>query len=416
MTTLFIAILNMSFSASVVALAIMLVRIPLKKAPKIFSYVLWSVVLFRLICPFSFNSSFSLMPTSADVVPQDIIYTQNPAIQSGVALVDNPINTVISNILPSVNTANSINPIQPVLAIAGFIWLLGLAALLIYATIGYIRLRRRVYYATLIRDNIYETDKIKTPFVLGLIRPKIYIPTTIEAAQHDYILKHEQTHIMRRDYLIKPFAFIVLALHWFNPFVWLSYFLMSKDMEMSCDEAVLRKTDEDIRSSYSTSLLNLSTKRTGLINPLAFGESNIKSRVKNILNFKKPATWITLVSVLIVAVFCVCFISNRIAPIPTLNEINRIELQSGTTGEVITISDIDTINTLVSYFNTNNFYRGDSRSNSTGWSYNLRFYSQTENLRADITVTSSNVIGYGDYFYNSTSNVIDLDYLRTLFE
>jgi len=375
MTKLLIAILNMSITASVVASAVMLLRIPLKKAPKIFSYALWGVVLFRLICPFSIDSAFSFLPTSTSAIPQDIVYPQSPAIQTGTQLVDTPINAAINNALPPaspsnyspidginansesntdigvkngapINTGNnastgpednaptgseynvpigseynatasispgsSVTQIHAAFNIAGYIWLFGFAALLIYAAIGYVRLKRRVYYATLVRGNIYETDEINTPFVLGFIRPKIYIPVGINPEEHGYIVKHEQTHIKRRDYLIKPFAFIVFALHWFNPLMWAAYFLMSKDIEMSCDEAVLRKEGEDIRCDYSSSLLNLSVKKGGLLlTPLAFGESSVKSRIKNVLNFKKPSRVIIAVALVLVAVFSVGFAVNR---------------------------------------------------------------------------------------------------------
>ena len=323
MTALFISVLNMSITASIVVLSVMLIRIPLKKAPKIFSYALWGVVLFRLICPFSFESVFSLIPTLTNAIPQDIVYSQTPAIQTGVQFVDKPINTAINNALLPVNPENSvpvspensISPVHTFFNIAGYVWLFVFIALVLYAAIGYVLLKRRIYYATLARDNIYETDKIKTPFVLGFIRPKIYIPVGIDPSQQDYILKHEQTHIRRRDYLIKPFAFIVFALHWFNPLMWAAYFLMSKDMEMSCDEAVLRKVDEDIRGVYSSSLLGLSVKRGNLLTPLAFGESDVKSRVKNVLKFKKPSRIIIVVAVVLVALLSVGFAINREMPV-----------------------------------------------------------------------------------------------------
>jgi beta-lactamase regulating signal transducer with metallopeptidase domain len=316
MTAIFITILNMSITASVVALAVMLARVPLRKAPTIFSYVLWGVVLFRLVIPFSIESIFSLMPTTANVIPQDIAVSQNPVIHTGVPFID----LAVSNALPVAAIESSINPFHVVLEVAGYVWLLGFVALMLYAAIGYMNLKRRVYFAILVRDNIFESDRIKTPFVLGLIHPKIYFPVAVNPEQHDYILKHEQTHIKRRDYIIKPFAFAVLALHWFNPVIWISYFLMSKDMEMSCDEAVLRKTNEDIRADYSTSLLSLSVEKVSLLNPIAFafGESNVKERVANVLNFKKTTKWISVVSFIAVAVFLVGFTSNRV-PLAAVN-------------------------------------------------------------------------------------------------
>jgi len=340
MTALFITILNMSVAASVVALAAMLARIPLRKAPKIFSYALWGAVLFRLVFPFSIESIFSLMPTSANSIPHNIVVSQNPAIQTGLQFIDLPVNAAINNALPPIITEYSVNPIQVVLGIAAYVWLIGFIALLLYATIGYVRLKRRIYFATLVRDNIFETDKIKSPFVLGLIRPKIYFPTTINPMQHDYILKHEQTHIKRRDYLIKPFAFITLALHWFNPIMWLSYALMSKDMEMSCDEAVLRNTNEDIRGDYSTSLLSLSVEKVSLLNPIAFGESNVKERVVNVLSFKKHSKWVIEITFVAVLAFLIGFTSNRTGFAEIPSELNNAP---GSNTAVIENSiDIDT--------------------------------------------------------------------------
>ena len=339
MTSVFITILNMSITASVVALAVILVRMPLKKAPKIFSYALWGVVLFRLVCPYNIITNFSLMPIPFETIPQNIVYSQNPETQASAGLGDVPAYPDINNALPPVIPDN-INPIVPenndpiinaetnpekfipaepenntniiytLFNVTGYVWLFGFFALLSYATVGYVRLKRRVYYATLIRDNIYETDTIKTPFVLGFFDPKIYMPIGIDPAQHDYIVKHEQTHIRRYDYIIKPLAFIVFALHWFNPLMWAAYYFMSRDIEMSCDEAVLRKADADIRDVYSSALLNLSVKRGGLLTPLAFGESAVKGRVKNVLNFKKPSRTISVVAIALVAVLSVGFAVN----------------------------------------------------------------------------------------------------------
>ena len=310
MTNVFITVLNMSITASVVVVAVLLARVVLRKSPRIFSYVLWGAVLFRLVFPFSIESVFSLMPTQPTAIPPDIIFSQYPAIQTGIPFIDMPVNAVIVNALPPVNPADSVNPIHAVLGVAGYVWLVGFLALLVYAIVGYISLKRRVRYATLVRDNIFETDKIKTPFVLGFVRPKIYFPLNINPSQQNYILLHEQTHIKRLDYLIKPFAFVLFALHWFNPLMWVAYFLMSKDMEMSCDEAVLNKTGEDIRGVYSSSLLNLAVKRAGLLNPLAFGESNVKERVVNVLSFKKPKAWVFIMSLLAVSFFLVGFVSS----------------------------------------------------------------------------------------------------------
>jgi|GEM_PF-1383855 len=318
MTNVFITILNMSITAGVVVIAVLPARVVLRKAPKIFSYVLWSAVLFRLVFPFSIESIFSLMPARPAAISQDIIFSSYPAVQTGIPFFDMPINAAIVHALPLVNPADSIQPIHALLGVAGYVWLVGFLALLVYAVIGYVGLKRRIRYATRVQGNIFETDKIKTPFVLGFIRPKIYFPLNIDPLQQDYILLHEQTHIKRLDYLIKPFAFVLLALHWFNPLVWIAYFLMLKDMEMSCDEAVLHKTSEDIRGVYSSSLLNLAVKRVGLLNPLAFGESSVKERVVNVLSFKKPKARVFIVSLIAASLFLVGFVSDRVMAVSNL--------------------------------------------------------------------------------------------------
>ncbi|MDD3853092.1 MAG: M56 family metallopeptidase, partial [Syntrophomonadaceae bacterium] len=301
MSSYFITVLNMSLTASYVVMAVIIVRLLLKRAPKIFSYALWAIVLFRLVCPLSFESNFSLIPNNNEIIPHDIIYSQNPAINTGVAITDKAINQSIQSTLPPVNPAVSVNPMGIVLEIGATIWILGIVALLAYALIAYFRLKRRLSTATLVNDNIYETDGIKTPFVLGLIRPRIYIPTNLSGSEPDYIIKHEETHIRRYDYIIKPVAFLTLVIHWFNPFIWISYFLMVKDMEMSCDESVMKQFSGDIRASYSNSLLSLSIKQSGLLSPLAFGESNVKSRIMNVLNYRKPAFG-TVVVIAVVAI------------------------------------------------------------------------------------------------------------------
>ena len=309
MMKILIALLNMSIAASIVAVAVMLARIPLKKVPKIFSYALWAVVLLRLICPFGFESPTSLMPTNAEIISPAIVTAPMSKINSGIPAVDDTVNLFFENAVP----LTSINPIQIFLKIGTCIWLCGLIVLILNAVIGYNRIKHIVYDATLVRDNIFETDKISTAFVLGFIRPTIYIPTVVKGKQLDYILKHEQVHIRRKDHLIKPLAFFVVAIHWFNPIVWISYYLMSKDMEMSCDEAVLRKSNEDIRQAYSTSLVNLYTRNPGLLNPLAFGEGSVKTmkaRIKNVLNFKKTPRWAIVLSSFLVVLFMAGFTTN----------------------------------------------------------------------------------------------------------
>ncbi len=327
MTALFIEILNMSLTASFVALAVILARFALKRAPKVFSYALWALVLFRLVCPISFESPVSALPIRAEVIPQDIIYAQTPRVQfadaalantsigESAALLDNSVNAALNSSLPATNPAASVNPIQIWLEIGAYVWLIGVLAMLVYAIISYLRLKARLFGATLVSGNLFETDRIDSPFVLGFIKPRIYAPAGEELPAH--ILLHEQAHIRRRDYIVKPVAFLALAVHWFNPLIWLCYFLMTRDMELSADEAALKAMggEPDSRRGYCESLLNLAAKRKALV-PLAFGESGggVKARVKNALSFKKPAAWVVTAAVIAVIALCVILVPNRAEP------------------------------------------------------------------------------------------------------
>ena len=307
MDKLFLHVLNMSVTASYVILFVILARIFLKKVPKIFSYALWSVVLFRLVCPFSFESIFSLLPLKTQAVTQNVL-SSSAKIDSGITAIDQVINRTFP-----VSTVQAVgaNSFQTWLVFDKILWLLGILILLMYSIFTYIKLSRKLKSGTLVCDNIYQVNNIKTPFVFGLIRPKIYLPTNLSELEQSYIVKHEQTHIKRLDHIIKPFAFLVLCIHWFNPLVWISFFLMSEDMELSCDESVIKQMGNSIKKDYSTSLLSLSTGRRIIGGcPLAFGENNTKGRIMNILNYKKPKFWIVFVTVIALASISLGLMSN----------------------------------------------------------------------------------------------------------
>lgn len=325
MDKLFLQIINMSITSSYVILFVLGFRFLLKKAPKIFSYGLWSVVFFRLIFPFSFESIFSLISINTKTIPQDIIYTQTPMIQSGITVIDRAVN----NTLPAPIVGASVNPMQIWTALGQTIWLLGIGTLLIYSVISTIKLSKRLKSSNHVFHNIYETNNIITPFVFGITNPKIYLPIGLSETEKSYIIKHEETHIKRFDHIIKPLAFLILCIHWFNPLVWLAFFLMSKDMELSCDEKVIRSMGNGVKKDYSNSLLSLSTGRR-IINgaPLAFGENNTKGRIKNILNYRKPGFWVTLIGIIIIVVASIGLLSN-----PKISESNTPEVSDNLTVE-----------------------------------------------------------------------------------
>jgi beta-lactamase regulating signal transducer with metallopeptidase domain len=288
---------------------VILIRLLLKKAPQIISYALWSVVAFRLIIPYSFESMFSLMPrnTNAVPIPHDIIYQQNPQINSGIEVVD----SLVSQSLPAPTIGASANPLQIYAEIGAYIWVLGVIAFLIYSLISIFILKRQLKSAELIEKNIFEARNLKTPFVLGLIRPRIYLPVGLNIEERSYILLHEQTHIHRKDNIIKTAAFLILSIHWFNPLVWVAFMLMSTDMELSCDEQVLKRLTPDIKKPYATSLLSLAAGRHILNgSPLSFGEGNLKRRIKNVLSYKRPKFWVIVFSIVIVTVIGIGLMSN----------------------------------------------------------------------------------------------------------
>lgn len=318
MTGLFTAVLNMSITASYVVLAVIVIRFFIKKIPKIFSYVLWLPVLIRLIFPFSFNSKLSFLgflnpgvqtSTGAmEYVRDNIGFMQKPVVDAGINGINNSINTV----LPAATPMASANPMQIVIEIASIIWIAGIVVLLVFSIISYLKVIQNTKTATLVKENVFETDRIATPFVCGFIRPRIFIPAAMDEGELTYILAHERIHIKRLDYLIKPFAFFFVIIHWFNPLIWLSFVLMSKDMEMSCDESVVKQLGNGIKENYSKSLLSLSVKGSGMImgSPLAFGESSAKSRIRNILTYKKPSFGITVVAIILTATLIAGFSTN----------------------------------------------------------------------------------------------------------
>lgn len=309
MSELLLTVLNMSLTASYVILFVILARLLLKKAPNFISYALWGVVAFRLTIPFSFESMFSLMPrnTNTDPIPHDIIYQQSPRINSGIEVVD----SFISKSLPAPTIGASVNPMQIYIEIGAYVWILGIMVLLIYSVVSVLQLKRQLKSAELIEQNIFEAKNLKTPFVLVLIKPKIYLPVGLNVEEKSYILLHEQTHIYRKDHIIKVLAFLILSIHWFNPLVWIAFMLMSTDMELSCDEKVLKEMNENIKKPYASSLLSLATGRHILNgSPLAFGERNVKGRIKNVLNYKKPRFWVIVLSAIIATAVGIGLLAN----------------------------------------------------------------------------------------------------------
>ena len=311
MSELFLKIVNMSISASWVVIAVLTLRFCLKKAPKWVNVLLWGIVAARMVFPFSIESVLSLIP-SAETISPTVMMEQTPSVQTGVPALNHVINPVISSSFTPAPGASA-NPLQIWIPILTGIWLFGIAALFLYSAVSYWRLHCKVCEAVILRGNIYQSEKVCSPFVLGIIKPKIYLPYHMDSREMDHVIAHEQTHIRRKDHWWKPLGFLLLTIHWFNPLMWLSYILLCRDIELACDEKVIREMGNEQRADYTQALVACSVNRRVIAAcPLAFGEVGVKERVKSVMNYKKPAFWIVLASVIVCAVIAVCFLTNPI--------------------------------------------------------------------------------------------------------
>ena len=364
MNELFLTVLNMSLTASYVILIVIFVRLLLKKAPKAVSYALWGVAAFRLTIPFSFESILSLMPRDTNTVPipYDIVYQQSPQINSGIEAVD----SFVSRSLPAPAVGASANPLQIYLEIGAYIWVSGIIALLVYSFISVLRLRRQLEGARLIEKNIFEAKNIRTPFVLGIINPRIYLPVGLSKEEQNYILIHEQTHIRRKDHIIKTIAFLIVSIHWFNPLVWIVFNLMNTDMELSCDERVLKVMNKDIRKPYANSLLSLAAGKHILNgSPLAFGEGDIRGRIKNVLNYKKFSFWVIAVSVAVVIIVGIALAANPKQK-DTIKPEDELTENSTDATETVNNTDynkvkIELVSDMMGFKSANEFETSDSK-------------------------------------------------------
>ena len=310
MAAVFLKLLNLSISASWLVLAVLVLRLVSKRSPKWMNVLLWGIVALRLVLPFSIESALSLIPSAETVSPAAVQFDPAPTITSGVSVIDNAVNPSLSEHFAAVPTA-SVNPLYVWTEIAGWVWLIGLGAMLLYALVSYLRLRRRVSVSLCVRENIYLCDAISSPFILGVVKPHIYLPSGLDEVQRQNVLAHERAHLARRDHWWKPLGFALLAVYWFNPVLWLAYTLLCRDIELACDERVIRTMDESAVKTYSTVLLACSMPRKAVITcPLAFGEVGVKERVRNALHYKKPAFWVVAASVTVCVVVAVCFLTD----------------------------------------------------------------------------------------------------------
>ena len=359
MTSVFLRFLNLSITAGWMVLAVLLLRLCLKKAPRWITCVLWGLVALRLILPFTIESPISLIPTAQTVVSTEGSDDTTPVVDSGLSAIDKPLNDwlqapvetpmekpsqspIVQSPVPSLppvtdsgeditdpvapvdpkpeeqpsmeetkpETVKTVSRMEKILNAVAPIWLVGIGLMLAYELFSLIRVRSRVWDAVRLRDNIWQSDRVASPFIFGLFRPRIYVPYGLEEPVLEQVLSHERAHLYRRDHWIKPFAFTLLAVYWYNPLLWVGYILLCRDIEVACDERVVRGLDEDIRRQYATALLQCGVERRSIAAcPLAFGEVSIKQRIKSVLNYRKPLLWVIIASLMVCAVAAVCLLT-----------------------------------------------------------------------------------------------------------
>lgn len=308
MESVFLKLINMSITAGYSVISVLILRIVLKKAPKWINVLLWAFVAIRLVCPFSFVSIFSLIP-SADTIRTDV-YNARPYVHTGINGIDNDINGYLGDhyfegvTVPVDNTRH-------ILLSAAVIWIIGMICMLLYMDLSYSKIRKRVDEGVLMRENIYLCDRIETPFILGIFRPHIYLPFTMSQQDMEYVISHEKAHLRRWDHIWKPMGFFLLTVYWFNPLLWVAYIMLCRDIELACDERVIRRLGVKIKKPYSEALINCSVPRRAVSAcPLSFGEVGIRIRIKKILSYKKPSFWIIVIASVMCIVAALCLLTN----------------------------------------------------------------------------------------------------------
>ena len=332
MEAVFLKLVNMSITASYLVAAVLVLRLILKRSPKWIRVALWGLVGLRLVLPFSFESVLSLIP-STEPLPQEFLYAATPRVQTGIPYVNNMLNPVIAQSLAPAELTSA-NPTQIWSFIFSQLWILGVVIMGLYALISYLIVRRRVRPSIRVTGNLYLCDSIETPFILGIGKPRIYLPSSLDQTTADHVLAHELAHLKRRDHWWKPLGFLLLTVYWFNPVMWLAYILLCRDIEMACDERVIREMDAMEKKAYSRALLQCSVPRHMIAAcPLAFGEVGVKTRIKSVLNYKKPAFWVMVIALILCAVFAVCFLTDPVG-------VPFSDIIPGRSGEVLSITVI----------------------------------------------------------------------------
>lgn len=432
-------ILNQSISATWLILVVIIIRAFMKQTPKSLRYVLWAFAAVRLLCPVFIESAWSLVPvievTSQEHKDDAVIMEVHGAWNETLNQKDDLQNIEVQNegvkegnikVLPDevvnitdTHTYTGSFSMGTILPIAARIWVLGMIGIFFSSIVSVIRLKNKVGASLQIKDNVWVCDEIQSPFVLGIMSPHIYVPSFITKEQLPLILFHENEHLKYRDHWWKPLGFLILTLHWFNPFVWIAYILLCRDMELACDERVIQHMSEEEKKQYSKSLLLCNNPRYLLSAcPIAFGEIGVKERIRCILDYKKPARWTIGIAVGVCIVAAVCFMTNpkMITLDVDTGAIAKIELRSGMTGKSIEITDEDGIYRITSDINKLQFQKKGSAAGQGGWSYWLIWYDAQGNEMESFTINGDNRIVKDDYFYQSVNGTLDNEYYKELLQ
>ncbi len=365
MSDILLKIFKMNIQASIIILVVLVLRLLLKKSPKWITVLLWAIVAVRLIFPFSFESKISLMP-KANTISNEIINVSNTSQKSEAISDNNDTSTDNDSLVGNINTDPSIitDTQNKTILILDIVWISGASVILLYAAVSYLHLYKRLNKAVLLKENIYQCEAVKSPFVLGFIKPKIYLPFNISEQNSEYVIAHEKAHIKRLDYIIKPLGFLILSINWFNPLVWVSFIVFCKDIELACDEKVIKNYNSIQRADYSQALLNCSINQHAVvICPIAFGEVGVKVRIKSVLNYKNPALFTVIIAVIAIIATSACFLTDPISRVSAQSQnANLVTQGKSLTNALFGTDDI----TLITNFEIIHKYGGVSTDITDG--------------------------------------------------
>ena len=390
MGAVFLKVLNMSITAGWFILAVLCIRLLFRKIPKWMNCLLWGVVAIRLICPFSIESPFSILsstePIKSSAVVEGEVRNDIPSIDSRLTIVQNTINPMLTETF-AYNESDSVAPLQVVTFAAGLVWCCGMVLLIICAMGSVVKLHKLVNEAVCVRENIYICDAVKSPFILGIFRPRIYFSSALREREMDYILAHESAHLKRKDHWWKALGYLLLCIHWFNPLCWMAYSLLCKDIELACDEKAAKNMTFHEKKEYAKVLLSCAGQRSlVMVCPLAFGEVGVKERVKSVLNYKKPTVWIMMATAAVFVILAVCFLTN-----PTKGD---VELQN----------PIDENKDVYESVNSPSTEQmpSEEMQEENDTIQNIMLYEQPESDKVCIKVQPAMIAEYAYYYYIPT--------------